>query len=103
MQNAELDEAQAGIKIAGRNINNLGYTDHTTLMAESHQSVACGFSIKPCFLFKMQIILELQMMSLLLSDNVLPREEFTTLLEPRTLKWSKMPKKDEDAYRTPEP
>ena len=35
MQNAELDEAQAEIKIAGRNINNLRYTDDTTLMAES--------------------------------------------------------------------
>ena len=35
MQNAGLDEAQAGIKIAGRNINNLSYEDDTTLMAES--------------------------------------------------------------------
>ena len=35
MQNARLDEAQAGIKIAGRNINNLRYADVTTLMAES--------------------------------------------------------------------
>jgi len=34
MRNAELDEAQAGIKIAGRNINNIRYTDDTTLMAE---------------------------------------------------------------------
>ena len=34
MQNARLDEAQAGIKIAGRDINNLRYTDDTTLMAE---------------------------------------------------------------------
>ena len=35
MQNARLDEAQAGIKIAGRNINNLRYADDTTLMAEN--------------------------------------------------------------------
>ena len=35
MQNAGLDEAQAGIKIAGENINNLRYVDNTTLMAES--------------------------------------------------------------------
>ena len=35
MWNARLDEAQAGIKIAGRNINNLRYADDTTLMAES--------------------------------------------------------------------
>ena len=37
MQNARLDEAQAGIKIAGRNISNLRYTDDTTLMAESEE------------------------------------------------------------------
>ena len=39
MWNAELDEAQAGIKIAGRNINNLRYTDDTTLMAESEEEL----------------------------------------------------------------
>ena len=38
MQNAGLDEAQAGIKIAGRNINNLRYTDGTTLMAEAKKN-----------------------------------------------------------------
>ena len=37
MRNARLDEAQAVIKIAGRNINNLRYTDDTTLMAESEE------------------------------------------------------------------
>ena len=37
MQNARLDEAQAGIKIAGRNINNLRYSDDTTLTAESEE------------------------------------------------------------------
>ena len=39
MRNARLDEAQAGIKIAGRNINNLRYTDDTTLMAESDEEL----------------------------------------------------------------
>ena len=39
MQNAGLDEAQAGIKIAGRNINNLRYADDTTLMAESKEEL----------------------------------------------------------------
>ena len=39
MQNAGLDKAQAGIKIAGRNINNLRYTDDTTLMAESEKKL----------------------------------------------------------------
>ena len=39
MQNARLDEAQAGIKIAGRTINNLRYADDTTLMAESEEEL----------------------------------------------------------------
>ena len=39
MGNAGLDEAQAGIKIAGRNINNLRYADDTTLMAESEEDL----------------------------------------------------------------
>ena len=39
MKNARLDEAQAGIKIAGRNINNLRYADDTTLMAESKEEL----------------------------------------------------------------
>ena len=39
MWNAELDEAQAGIKIAGRNINNLRYADDTTLMAKSEEEL----------------------------------------------------------------
>ena len=39
MRNAGLDEAQAGIKIAGRNINNLRYVDDTTLMAESEEKL----------------------------------------------------------------
>ena len=39
MRNARLDEAQAGIKIAGRNINNLRYADDTTLMAESEEEL----------------------------------------------------------------
>ena len=39
MRNAGLDEAQAGIKISGRNINNLRHTDDTTLMAESEEEL----------------------------------------------------------------
>ena len=39
MRNNELEEAQAGIKIAGRNINNLRYADDTTLMAESEEKL----------------------------------------------------------------
>ena len=43
MQNAELDEAQVGIKIAGRNINNLRYADDTTLMGEELKSLLMKF------------------------------------------------------------
>ena len=39
MRNAELEEAQTGIKIAGRNLNNLRYADDTTLMAESKEEL----------------------------------------------------------------
>ena len=41
MRNTGLEAAQAGIKIAGRNINNLRYTDNTTLMAESEEELIC--------------------------------------------------------------
>ena len=43
MRNAGLEEAQAGIKIAGRNINNLRYTDDTTLMAESEEELRASW------------------------------------------------------------
>ena len=46
MRNAGLDEAQAGIKIAGRNINNLGYIDDTTLMAESKELKSLLMKVK---------------------------------------------------------
>ena len=46
MRNAGLDEAQAGIKIAGRNINNLRYADDTTLMAESKEQKSLLMKVK---------------------------------------------------------
>ena len=46
MRNAGLDEAQAGIKIAGRNINNLRYADNTTLMAESKEPKSLLMKVK---------------------------------------------------------
>ena len=46
MRNAGLDEAQAGIKIAGRNINNLRYVDDTTLMAESEELKSLLIKVK---------------------------------------------------------
>ena len=44
MQNAGLDKSRAGIKTAGRSINNLGYTDDTTLIAESKEELKSPFS-----------------------------------------------------------
>ena len=46
MRNARLDEAQAGIKIAGRNINNLRYADDTSLMAESEELKSLLIKVK---------------------------------------------------------
>ena len=46
VRNAGLDEAQAGIKIAGRNINNLRYADDTTLMAESKELKSLLMKVK---------------------------------------------------------
>ena len=46
MQNARLDEVQAGIKIAGRNINNLRYADDTTLMAASEEVKSLLMKVK---------------------------------------------------------
>ena len=46
MRNAGLEEAQAGIKIAGRNINNLRYPDDTTLMAESEEELKKSLLMK---------------------------------------------------------
>ena len=43
MRNAGLEESQAGIKIAGRNINNLRYADDTTLMAESEEELQASW------------------------------------------------------------
>ena len=51
MRNAGLEEAQAGIKIAGRNINNLRYADDTTLMAETDlwQKVTAAMKLKDTY------------------------------------------------------
>ena len=46
MRNVSLDESQAGIKIAGRNINNLRYADDTTLMAESEEELKSLMKVK---------------------------------------------------------
>ena len=60
MRNAGLEEAQAGIKIAGRNINNLRYTDDSTLMAESEEELKSFlFKKKKLFILLHNIVLVL--------------------------------------------
>ena len=46
MQNARLDEAQPGVKISGRNINNLRYADNITLMAETEEELSLLMKVK---------------------------------------------------------
>ena len=58
MRNAELDEAQAGVKIAKRNINNLRYADDTTLMAESKEELKSLFKKIIYFLLKNNCVTE---------------------------------------------
>ena len=54
MRNTGLEEAQAGIKIAGRNINNLRYADNTTLMAESEEELILFASWEICMQVRKQ-------------------------------------------------
>ena len=64
MRNAELDEVQVGIKISGRNINNLGYADDTAVMAESEEELKS-------FLIKLKYILKTKIMA---SGPITPRQ-----------------------------
>ena len=74
MRNAGLEEAQAGIKISGRNINNRRYADDTTLMAESEEELKSLFFFLTCFLFyfifKLYIIKSLLMKVKVESEKV---------------------------------
>ena len=58
MQNARLDEAQAGIKVSGRNINNLRYSDDTTLMAESEEELKRWFAVSPTLILELGVFAE---------------------------------------------
>ena len=67
MQNARLDEAQAGIQIAGRNINNLRYADDTTHMAESEEELKSLFEEKS---EKTRLKLSIQKMKIIASGPI---------------------------------
>ena len=75
MRNAGLDEAQAGIKIAGRNINNLRCADDTTLMAESAAAAAAAKSLQSCLTLCDPI------------DGSPPGSPIPGILQARTLEW----------------
>ena len=60
MRNTGLDEAQAVIKIARRNINNLKYVDDTMLMAEITADGGCSHEIKRCFILRRKAVTNLE-------------------------------------------
>src|SRR5574342_162691 len=70
MRNAELEEAQAGIKIAGRNINNLRYADDTTLMAESEEELKSLFMKVKVETEKVGLKLNIQKMKIMASGPI---------------------------------
>ena len=74
MRNAGLDEAQAGIKIAGRNINNLRYTDNTTLMAESKEELKILFMTVKEESEKVGLKLNIQKMKIMVSGPIISWE-----------------------------
>ena len=74
MRNAGLEEAQAGIKIAGRNINNLRYADDTTLMAESEEEVKSLLLTVKEESEKVGLKLNIQKMKIMASGPITPWE-----------------------------
>ena len=74
MRNAGLEEAQAGIKIAGRNINNLRYADDTTLMAESEEELKSILMKVKEECEKVGLKLNIQKMKVMASAPIISRE-----------------------------
>ena len=71
MRNAGLEETQAGIKIAGRNINNLRYADDTTLMAESEEVLKSLLMKVKVESVKVVLKLNLQKMKIMVSGPII--------------------------------
>ena len=74
MRNAGLDEAQAGIKIAGRNINNLRYADDTTVMAESEEELKSLLMKVKVESEKVRLKLNIQKMKIMASSPITSRQ-----------------------------
>ena len=84
MRNARLDEAQAGIKIAGRNINNVRYADDTTLMAESEELKSLLMEVKEES-EKVGLKLEIQKMKIVASGPITSWQIDGKTMEAETL------------------
>ena len=86
MQNARLDEAQAGIKIAGRNINNLRYADDTTFKAESEELKSFLLKVKEES-DKVDLKLNIQKTKIMASDPITSWEIDGETVETVALFW----------------
>ena len=81
MRNARLDEAQVGIKIAGRNINNLRYADDTTLMAENEEELKSLLMKVKEKSEKVGLKLNIQKMKIMASDSITPWQIYGETVE----------------------
>ena len=100
MRNARLDEAQAGIKIAGRNITNLRYADDTTLMAEIKEELKCLlFKVKEES-EKVSLKLNIQKIKIMASGPITSWETVTDFIlwGPKSLQMVTAAMKLKDAY-----
>ena len=88
MWNAELDEAQAGIKISGRNIDNLRYTDDTTLMAESKEELKSFLMKVKEESEKVGLKLDIQKTKIMASSHITSwlQSQSSVILEPPKIK-----------------
>ena len=107
MRNAGLDEALAGIKIAGRNINNLRYADDTTLMAESEEELKSLLMKVKVESEKVGLMLNIQKMKIMASGPITSWEIHGETMEtvsdfifwaPKSLQMVTAAKKLKDAY-----
>ena len=87
MRNAGLEETQAGIKIAGRNINNLRYADDTTLMAESEELKSLDDESERREWKKSSLKLNIQKTKIMASDPIPSRQIEEETMETVTLFW----------------
>ena len=103
MRNAGLEETQAGIKITGRNINNLRYADNTTLMAESEERITKEPLDESESCLKVSLKLNIQKIKIMASGPITPRQIDGELMKtflgaPKSLQMVIAAMKLKDAY-----